>query len=70
MKAQSDKSESAKRKAELLEAELIKLAAEGKLRLGAGAIDEAYWKLKIPRVKSFKSSKLLLRLIDEERNED
>jgi antitoxin (DNA-binding transcriptional repressor) of toxin-antitoxin stability system len=46
--------------------ELLKLAAEGKIRLGEGAIDDEYWKLKLPRVKSERQDTLQW-LIDEER---
>lgn len=46
--------------------ELLRLAAEGKIRLGEGVVDEEYWKLKLPRVKSERQGTLQW-LIDEER---
>lgn len=50
----------------LADDELLKLAAEGKIRLGEGAIDDEYWKLKLPRVKSARPDTLQW-LINEER---
>lgn len=51
--------------------ELLQLASEGKIRLGEGVVDEDYWKLKLPRVKSARlkseSRDTLQWLIDEER---
>ncbi|MGE0883744.1 MAG: type II toxin-antitoxin system Phd/YefM family antitoxin [Blastocatellales bacterium] len=51
--------------------ELLQLAAEGKIRLGEGVVDEDYWKLKLPRVKAARlkseSRDTLQWLIDEER---
>jgi prevent-host-death family protein len=48
------------------ESELLALAAQGKLRLGQGQIDDEYWKLRLPRV----SGKTAQEVIDEERRED
>ncbi len=52
--------------------ELLRLAAQGKIRPGKGSIDDDYWKLKLPRVKTraIKARDVLQWLIDEERNED
>jgi prevent-host-death family protein len=52
--------------------ELMRLAAQGKIRLGEGPIDDDYWKLKLPRVKTgaIKARNALQWLINEERNED
>ena len=41
--------------------ELLKLAAEGKIRLGEGAFDYEYWKLKLPRVASDWSARTVRR---------
>jgi prevent-host-death family protein len=46
--------------------ELVALAAQGKVRLGEGIIDESFWELPAPRV----SAELLRRAIDRERDED
>lgn len=46
--------------------ELLDLAAQGKLRLGEGRLDESFWKLPAPRV----SATLLRRTIEQERDED
>jgi hypothetical protein len=48
-----------------------RLAAQGKIRLGKGPIDDGYWKLKLPRVKTgaIKARNVLQWLIDEERDE-
>jgi antitoxin (DNA-binding transcriptional repressor) of toxin-antitoxin stability system len=52
--------------------ELLRLAAQGKIRLGKGPIDNNYWKLKLPRVKigSIKARNVLQWMVDEERNEE
>ncbi len=52
--------------------ELSRLAAQGKIRLGEGAVDDSYWKMKLPRVKSVRAAGqgVLQWLIDEERNGD
>lgn len=52
--------------------ELLRLEAQGKIRLGKGPIDDDYWKLELPRVKTgvIKAQNALQWLIDEERNED
>jgi hypothetical protein len=42
------------------------LAAQGKLRLGEGDIDESFWALPAPRV----APELLLTTIEKERDED
>lgn len=49
--------------------ELSQLAAQGKIRLGEGPVDN-YWKLKLPRVKSVRGDRksIVQWLIDEERN--
>ena len=48
------------------DAELIALAAEGKLRLGSpGGLDDSFWDLPAPRV----SPKVLQQALDEERDE-
>jgi len=51
--------------------ELQRLAAQGKIRLGEGAIGEDYWNLKLPRVKTgvIKARNVLQWLVDEERDE-
>jgi len=46
--------------------ELLALAAQGKIRLGKGAIDESFWKLPAPRVPM----KVLRQVVEEERDED
>jgi prevent-host-death family protein len=48
------------------DAELLTLAAQGKLRLGEGELDESFWDLPAPRV----SPEVLRRAIEQERNED
>jgi prevent-host-death family protein len=48
------------------DAELLALAAQGKLRLGEGELDESFWDLPAPRI----SSEALRRAIEQERNED
>ena len=52
--------------------ELSRLAAQGKIRLGEGAVADNYWKLKLPRVKPIREARqdVLQWLIDEERNDD
>lgn len=46
--------------------ELIALAAQGKVRLGEGPIDESFWQLPAPRV----SPDVLRRVLEQERDED
>lgn len=46
--------------------ELKALAAQGKLRLGEGVIDESFWELPAPRV----APELLRSALEEERDED
>jgi prevent-host-death family protein len=47
--------------------ELLRLAAEGKLRLGSGEpLDDSFWDLPAPRI----SMETVRRLVEEERNED
>ncbi len=50
--------------------ELSRLAAQGKVRLGEGRVDDTYWKLRLPRVKPVRGAAkdVLKWLIDEERN--
>jgi len=49
------------------DAELLKLAAEGRIRLGSGApLDKAFWDSPAPRI----SMQTVRRLVDEDRNED
>ena len=48
------------------EKELLTLAAEGKARLGEGAIGEEFWELPGPNV----SLDVLRRVMEEERDED
>ena len=48
------------------EDELAALAAQGKVRLGIGAIDDSFWLLPAPRV----SRGILRQTLDQERNED
>lgn len=48
------------------ENELLALAAQGKLRLGHGPLNESFWELPAPRV----SADLIHRAIEEERDED
>ncbi len=48
------------------DAELLALAAQGKLRLGEGELDESFWDLPAPRI----SSEALHRTIEQERDED
>jgi prevent-host-death family protein len=48
------------------ENELIALAAQGKLRLGGGSLDESFWDLPAPRIPA----EALRRAVDEERDED
>ncbi|HXG67557.1 MAG TPA: type II toxin-antitoxin system prevent-host-death family antitoxin [Blastocatellia bacterium] len=48
------------------ESELLTLAAQGKVRLGQGQIDDEYWRLRLPRVEG----KTIQEIIDEERSED
>lgn len=47
------------------DAELLALAAQGKLRLGEGELDESFWDLPAPRVPA----EVLRRVIEEERDE-
>lgn len=46
--------------------ELTTLAAQGKLRLGEGVIDDSFWKLPAPRV----APELLRTALEKERDED
>jgi prevent-host-death family protein len=46
--------------------ELLALASQGKLRLGHGILDDAFWTLPAPRV----SAAALRRAIEQERDED
>ena len=46
--------------------ELKALAAQGKLRLGQGVIDESFWELPAPRV----APELLRSALEKERDED
>lgn len=48
------------------DAELLALAAQGKIRLGEGALDESFWELPAPRV----SADALRRALEQERNDD
>jgi prevent-host-death family protein len=48
------------------DSELLALAAQGKLRLGEGVLDESFWELPAPRV----SAEALRRAIDQERDKD
>jgi prevent-host-death family protein len=43
--------------------ELLALAAEGKIRLGEGEIDESFWRLPAPRV----SAEAIRKALEEER---
>jgi prevent-host-death family protein len=46
--------------------ELMTLAAQGKLRLGEGVIDDSFWDLPAPRV----APELLRAALEKERDED
>lgn len=46
--------------------QLLALAAEGKVRLGEGTLDDSFWDLPAPEV----SMEVLQRAIEEDRNED
>ena len=46
--------------------ELVALAAQGKLRLGEGSLEESFWELPAPRV----SNAAIRRAIEQERDED
>lgn len=46
--------------------ELLALAAQGKLRLGEGVVEESFWQMPAPRV----SAAALRRALDQERDED
>jgi antitoxin (DNA-binding transcriptional repressor) of toxin-antitoxin stability system len=46
--------------------ELLALAAQGKIRLGKGPIDDSFWDLPAPEVPM----DVLLRAVKEERDED
>ena len=46
--------------------ELMTLAAQGKLRLGEGVIDDSFWDLPAPRV----APELLRTALEKERDED
>ena len=49
-----------------IDAGLLHLEAQGKIRLGEGSIDDAFWKLPAPRV----SPKVVRRAVNSERDED
>ena len=46
--------------------ELLALASQGKLRLGDGVVEGAFWKMPAPRV----SAAALRRAVEQERDED
>lgn len=46
--------------------ELLALAAQGKLRLGEGVLEESFWDMPAPRVSAI----ALRRAVDQERDED
>jgi antitoxin (DNA-binding transcriptional repressor) of toxin-antitoxin stability system len=46
--------------------ELLALAAQGKLRLGHGVLDDSFWALPAPRVPAA----ALRRAVEQERDED
>jgi hypothetical protein len=46
--------------------ELMALAAQGKLRLGHGVLDESFWAMPAPRV----AAAALRRAVEQERDED
>jgi prevent-host-death family protein len=46
--------------------ELLALAAQGKLRLGTGVLEESFWEMPAPRVPAT----VLRRAIEQERDED
>ena len=46
--------------------ELVALAAKGKLRMGEGELDDAFWDLPAPRI----SAAALRRSLENERDED
>lgn len=46
--------------------ELVALAAQGKVRLGEGELDESFWQLPAPRV----GATAIRQVIEQERNED
>lgn len=46
--------------------ELLTLAAQGKLRLGEGVLEESFWQMPAPRVPAA----ALRRAIDQERDEE
>lgn len=46
--------------------ELLALAAQGKIRLGRGVLDDSFWDLPAPEVPM----EVLQRAIEEDRNED
>lgn len=48
------------------DAELLALAAQGKVRLGEGTLDESFWELPAPRV----SADALRRALEQERDDD
>jgi len=48
------------------EEELTSLAAQGKVRLGSGILDESFWQLPAPRV----SAAALRQAVEQERDED
>ena len=46
--------------------ELLALASQGKLRLGAGSLEESFWQMPAPRV----SAAALCRAVEQERDDD
>ena len=46
--------------------ELLALAAQGKITLGRGTIDQSFWEMPAPKVRM----EVLRRIVEEERNED
>ena len=48
------------------EEELTSLAAQGKVRLGNGVLEESFWEMPAPRVPAA----ALRRAVEQERNED
>lgn len=52
-------------KLETSDEEMMALAAQGKIRLGAGAVEEDFWKMPAPRVPD----EVLRRVMEEERDD-
>jgi len=50
-------------KLEPLDEEMMSLAAQGKIRLGSGAVEEDFWKMPAPRIPD----ELLRQVMEEER---